>query len=432
MYVVCLTERIISLILRNMTLLIILKVNFPYPLKTGGQQAVYHMIDRLRDKINIILIYDKHIVDDEAEKILKEKWSNVKFYPFQKTYLKQVNGDLFYFFWIMYKVFTKAFSWHKLVNKNTILNSVDEHIYSAAFLNFIADVIKKEKVDIVQTEFYNSLNLGYFLPKNIKKIYVQHEIRYVRNYLFISALENADNLDLYKTNKLKHEEIMAMNQYNIIVTLTAVDRLKLLKDGVTTNIMSSFACIPPNKIISEYTPANNKLSFLGSSRHSANVRGLLWFLDKVWPMVIKQNSKIELTIIGEWSTKKIAEVQKRYPNIKFTGIVDDLSEVLPGTIMVVPITEGSGMRMKILDAINNGCAFVTTFVGVEGLDFEDGQDCFIADDAGLFAQKVLTLNSDVDLQKRLFYQAQKTYNEKYSADVAVARRLEIYKSLINE
>ena len=55
------------------------------------------------------------------------------------------------------------------------------------------------------------------------------------------------------------------------------------------------------------------------------------------------------------------------PEIKFVGYVEDLSDFLKGSIALVPIRIGSGLRMKILDAVSLGIPFVTTSKGVEGL-----------------------------------------------------------------
>ncbi|MDR2409751.1 MAG: glycosyltransferase family 4 protein [Bacteroidales bacterium] len=414
-----------------MKLMIILKTNFPYPLLTGGQQGVYHMIDRLRNKIEILILYDKHIVNDKNEIELKRRWSNVKFIPFQKSYITQIHWNFSYLCWLIYKILTKLFINHNLVQKNKVLNGTDEQEYSSDFLDFISSTIETEKVDIIQTEFYNTLNLGYYLPDNIQKVYVQHEIRYVRNYLFIKNQKKINSLDLYKTKKLKHEEIMAMNQYNCIITVTEIDKRKLLNDGVYTKIEASHLCIPSKTVINEYVSTDNKLSFLGGFRHSANVSGLMWFLNEVWHVILKHNSMIELSIIGDWPNKEIVKIQKKYPNINFLGFVDDLYDILHGTIMIVPIIEGSGMRMKILDAVNNGCTFVTTSIGVEGLDFEDGKDCLIADVAEKFAENIITLNTDTKLQKNLFYNSKKTYDSKYSVDIAIEKRLNIYTNLVN-
>lgn len=47
--------------------------------------------------------------------------------------------------------------------------------------------------------------------------------------------------------------------------------------------------------------------------------------------------------------------------------------VISECIMVIPILIGSGIRMKILESVNFYSPFVTTTVGVEGLDFINGK-----------------------------------------------------------
>ena len=65
---------------------------------------------------------------------------------------------------------------------------------------------------------------------------------------------------------------------------------------------------------------------------------------------------------------------------------------LKGSVAVVPIRIGSGMRMKILDAVLSKVPFVTTAKGVEGIDFKDGEDCLIVDDPAGFAEAVIALS----------------------------------------
>lgn len=77
-------------------------------------------------------------------------------------------------------------------------------------------------------------------------------------------------------------------------------------------------------------------------------------------------------------------MQSEYPELKLAGYVEDLGSFLKGSVAVVPIRIGSGMRMKILDAVLSKVPFVTTAKGVEGIDFKDGEDCLIVDDPAGF------------------------------------------------
>ena len=81
--------------------------------------------------------------------------------------------------------------------------------------------------------------------------------------------------------------------------------------------------------------------------------------------------------------------------------------------MVVPIRIGSGTRLKILDAMAMGKAIVSTSVGCEGLNVNDGKNILIADDPEGFSDKMVWLlkNADkrVELEKNAIELA-KTYD----------------------
>lgn len=113
--------------------------------------------------------------------------------------------------------------------------------------------------------------------------------------------------------------------------------------------------------------------------------------------------------------------------VNLLGYVEDLSEHAANSIMIVPILTGSGMRMKILDAAAMSVPFVSTTVGVEGLDFHDGESCLIADRAEGFAQALVRQMSDHMLRERIALNAHLLYQKKYSLRALVEKRKAIYQ-----
>jgi glycosyltransferase involved in cell wall biosynthesis len=80
----------------------------------------------------------------------------------------------------------------------------------------------------------------------------------------------------------------------------------------------------------------------------------------------------------------------RAPVIEIRGFVDDIREPLARyAVFVCPVRTGSGVRVKLLEAFSSGIPVVSTRIGAEGLARKDGELCFLADEAGLFADKVL-------------------------------------------
>jgi glycosyltransferase involved in cell wall biosynthesis len=86
--------------------------------------------------------------------------------------------------------------------------------------------------------------------------------------------------------------------------------------------------------------------------------------------------------------KKLAMVR----NVLFHGEVEKSSEFLEiADIMVAPILSGSGMRVKIIEAMSYGKVVVTTTIGAEGIPVVSGEHLIIADNPLLFAQHILDL-----------------------------------------
>lgn len=121
--------------------------------------------------------------------------------------------------------------------------------------------------------------------------------------------------------------------------------------------------------------------------------------------------------------------ETKYPGVRFLGYVEVLSDALKDSIMIVPITIGSGIRMKILEACSNGIPFVSTTVGAEGIPVVDGRHCYIADDPQIFVQDIIKLQS-ADIQKQFVANCHSMIDELYSMDALKCNREEIYRSVL--
>ena len=133
-------------------------------------------------------------------------------------------------------------------------------------------------------------------------------------------------------------------------------------------------------------------------------------------------------IIGNWSENRIKEYSLKYKDVHFLGFVDDLYAAIKDSTMIVPITIGSGIRMKILEASSKGVPFVSTSVGAEGIPVVNGQDCFIANTPDEFIESILKLQNP-DLRHQFAENANMMIRKHYSLEALRKNRLEIYEKL---
>ncbi|HET7152553.1 MAG TPA: glycosyltransferase family 4 protein [Candidatus Kapabacteria bacterium] len=124
-----------------------------------------------------------------------------------------------------------------------------------------------------------------------------------------------------------------------------------------------------------------------------NVNGVLWFIERVMPMIQKDIPGFSLELLGLNPPPVL--LKKASNAVHVRGYVEDIRpNIARAGVYVVPLHVGSGIRIKILEAMAMGIPVVSTSVGCEGIPATDGKNIMIADSAEEFARAVTTILSD--------------------------------------
>lgn len=399
--------------------LLFLTPYFPYPLNSGGNQAQFHMIDQLRKRARITIVH--HAIDPNQESQLKSLWPDVRFRPYARDFRTKFREK------------TESFVRHNLFGASrTRLHVPNGSLMTPEFLAHIQDVVQETKPDLLQVDFYPYIYLGFAFPK-VRKIFVQHEIEFVKYERELGAPDTLSDWDAYQVVRRRGEEIAAMNAYDAVVTLTDVDKNILEANHVVVPVHASPAAVAASN--APFDPDrfefNGKVVFLGGYHHKPNPEGLKWFLEKVWPSVERASPDLRVQVVGNWPESARQQFSASHPGIEFLGFVPNLAEVLRESIMVVPILVGSGMRMKILEAAQYGSPFVTTTVGVEGLPFQDSLHCEVADTPEEFGARLTALATDPVRRLALRREAKNLHERELSAEAMVERRWNVYSQVLS-
>lgn len=406
-----------------MNLLIITQL-LPYPLTSGGAQAQYNMIEQLRHHHNVALLY----VEDrnntaEAARQLQELWDNVQLIPF--TFADQLRCPRF-----MLEKAQRAFN--LLLRKNSldfqaerILDCYGLPLDDSHFQQFVKQHIHAHHTDLVELDFFPCLPIANWLKNVCKTVFIHHELRFVRNERMLKAFSNAANY-LPRFALLKQQELAWLNDCDHIITLTDNDAQVLQEAGVSTPISISPAAV--NAPQGQFQPFHKQVVFLGGSGHAPNLEGMQWFVNEVFPLLPPDiKAEVQFNIVGKgWDNFSTPKEMQFHP----LGFVENLQTALSGSVMIIPLLSGSGMRMKILESASLQVPFLTTTVGVEGLDFRNEEHCLIADTPTAFAQALTRLVHDEQLQAQLAKQAAQRYEEKYSVPSLASLRQHILEAIV--
>ena len=160
------------------------------------------------------------------------------------------------------------------------------------------------------------------------------------------------------------------------------------------------------------------LIFCGSLDYAPNKNGLLWFYEMIWPKLKMTVKGITLTVIGRNGHDNAYAPLKIDPQINFIGEVKDVTPYYQkNNIAIVPLLEGSGTRLKILEAMSFGLPVVSTSIGAEGIDYIENKHIIIANKAISFTQKTIMLIGNEALLKEISRESRELiiqiYNWKY-------------------
>lgn len=135
------------------------------------------------------------------------------------------------------------------------------------------------------------------------------------------------------------------------------------------------------------------IGFLGAMNVAHNENAAMHFAKNILPLIVQKHPDAKFLVIGGGAQEGLLKLKSDH--VIFTGRVDDVREYLKKCkVFVCPMTFGSGIKTKNLEAMAMGLPLVTTSIGAENIDAKDGVDWYVADDDVTFADRVITLLED--------------------------------------
>lgn len=293
-------------------------------------------------------------------------------------------------------------------------------------------LLARRSFDLVHTEFSH---LGPFhvrapVLKVLDAHNVEHEV-FRRNFEMLPpGLRKAHYWLEWK--KQRRDELDCARAHDVILATSERDAEFFRSElrGVPCHV------VPNGVDMDHFSPSAEEASplslvFTGMMAYVPNQRGILWFLDAVFPRVLEAFPGTTLHVVGK---DPPADVRRRAScRVVVTGTVADVRPfVQRASVYVVPLRSGSGTRLKIMEALAMRKPVVTTRIGGEGIDLEHGVSALIADDAEAFADAVIRLLRDGALRTRLAAAGHRLVRERYRWSTIGADLDSLYQRLVAE
>lgn len=187
--------------------------------------------------------------------------------------------------------------------------------------------------------------------------------------------------------------------------------------AIPTGVDLDFFSWQPPLPVSEAHPPT--VIFTGSMNSAANIGGVKFFIESVWPLVQAGRPDARFVVVGRDPPASLVSLGQSARRVSFTGMVDDVRpHVRSGHVSVIPLLVGGGTRIKAFEAMAMGSPLVSTSVGIEGLDVEADTHYLCRDDPQSMAAAVLELLGDQGRRSALSSAARAVVEDRFGHRVA--------------
>jgi glycosyltransferase involved in cell wall biosynthesis len=326
-----------------------------------------------------------------------------------------------------------------LLNLFTKQSYFTERFLSLAFSKRLRQILKDEHFDIILLEhLYVCLYLNDL--RELSKARVVLREQNVENQLWHNYAKKVKNplaRFFYQTatRRLEIFEKQMIQQVDGIVALSPVDAAYFRTNAPGTAVAEIPVCIDASGF--EAVDAEKQyahfpvLYHLGSMDWKPNIEGMKWFVRKVVPLLKAKHPEILIYIAGKnmpgWFFGKSDK------NLIVEGFVPDAVKFQEDkAILFVPLLNGSGIRVKILEGMGLAKTIVATTTAARGIPVTDGENILLADTPEAFAEAISRCVVSEKLCRSMGRNARQFATENYEMSRIGERTLVFFNKVISQ
>jgi glycosyltransferase involved in cell wall biosynthesis len=266
----------------------------------------------------------------------------------------------------------------------------------------LAEWIPQRRFDVAVCDFLSStLNFPRHLATptvlfqhNVECVLWQRKARFEAKWLdrIVSKLEYA---------KMRRFEPAQVRRFHHVIAVSEQDRraMESMVDRSRVSVVPTGVDLKTFQYDGGARPAGPLVVFTGSMDWEANIDGVEYFCNEIWPRVLDAVPDARFQIVGRTPHSRVKKLAG--DSIEVTGDVPSIVDYLRrAAVFVVPLRIGGGTRIKIYEGMAMGKATVSTTIGAEGLDVCHERDIVLADDPAAFAGSIVTFLLDEDVRRR--------------------------------
>ena len=384
----------------------------PYPPKEGGSLAMNMIIEGLIEKGHEVKVFALQTNKYNFSKEIPEEY-------IIKTQFESVYIDLSLDPLLAFRCLVQNKSFHiERFKTKEIKDKLKRILQIQSF-----DIIHFESIFLLP---YLDLVKEFSMAKIIVRTHnVEHEIwmqlsRETKNPLkrfYLSHLSDT----------LKNYELEMLNKVDLLACISIHDKLKFKSLGIETPIFEiPFGIDPLQYQVVESSKKRITLFFIGALNWIPNIEGLKWFLENVWMDIHEKFPQLEFYIAGRETPEWL--FQSKFPNVRVIGEVESAKQFMnQHDIMIAPLLSGSGIRIKIIEAMALEKVVITTIMGAQGINYTKDQNLLIADSVQDFVKEITKCFNEPNFAQQIKKNAAILMKNEYNSSNIINNLIKCYK-----
>jgi glycosyltransferase involved in cell wall biosynthesis len=399
---------------------LIVSMAFPFPLKSGGRVRVYQLIKHLaaHHRITLLCLADSRSDVQRYSARLAPYCERVEAVPWRPGFLGLFGRLLA--------------AWPQLVFgvPLVVLNKRSPELAWR-----LRTLLREEHFDLVQIEW---IQMAQHVdqadwPMMAKRgVLVEHDVAWLPLQRLAEVSRGVRRWFWRgEARRMRAYEDAMGPRFARVVAVSSDDAARLHAAG-----MKTVDVVPNGVDVAHYgeapqpEKAPRTLIFIGWFRHGPNVDAILYFLNEIYPLIVRDLSDARLVIVGSPVSSAVRRAAARWPSVEVAGYVPDVRPLLrAATASVVPLRVGGGTRLKILESMAAGTAVVSTSIGCEGLDVQPDRHLLVGDGPEAFAKGVVRLLRDPELRAGLEREALALVRARYDWSSIAATMDQVYRAI---
>lgn len=375
----------------------------------GGSRAIAELVSRLADRHAVALAHLRAPGEPEADPLLYERCAEVRsvLRPERSRFSRLPALALGTPLWVGARAVP-------------------------AFAECVRELETGFRPDVVQAEFHA---MGQYFDamgrSRVPRVLVEHEPGAAAARDMVQRTPHAQRLAArIDARAWQRYERAVFQAADAVVVLTERDRRAVAPLAGTTRVIRiPLGATAPEHPLNPVGTANGVV-FVGNFRHPPNLDAAERLLTVIHPVVHSRRPDVTLTLVGDGTAESFVRDRAHVPGVTITGRVPDVAPYLDAAAVVaVPVRQGGGMRVKVLEALASGKAVVASPLAAEGLEVEHGRELLLAESDEEFVAATLRLLDDEPLRRALATRARAWARASCSWERAVAAYEALYELL---